>query len=136
MPADLRMTPQRSVVHEVLRSSYDHPTATEVFLRAKDRMSTISLATVYNCLDALVDHGLIRQVNVDRDSSRFCANLNEHVHFHCEQCGVMMDAAPIEKLDVAKFWKVPQGCQITEPDIAIRGLCPTCVEKKQASATR
>ena len=35
----------------------DHPTAEEVFIRAKRGMPEISMATVYNCLDALVRSG-------------------------------------------------------------------------------
>jgi len=124
---DLRMTPQRSVVHEVLKASFDHPTATEVFMRSKERMAGISLATVYNCLETLVEHRFIRQVNVDRESSRFCANMDEHVHFHCESCGAVADAQPLEPIDASKLWKLPAGSRITKVDVAIRGLCPNCV---------
>jgi Fe2+ or Zn2+ uptake regulation protein len=131
MPTDLRMTPQRSVVHDVLRASHDHPTATEVFLRSKERMSSISLATVYNCLETLVEHGLIKQVNVDRASSRFCANLNDHVHFHCEGCGTVVDAQPLEPIQPARLWKLPKGTRVTKLDVAIRGECPDCARKHQ-----
>jgi Fur family peroxide stress response transcriptional regulator len=47
----LRLTPQRRHVYEVLMAKRDHPTATEVFIRAQKRMPSISLATVYNCLE-------------------------------------------------------------------------------------
>src|SRR4051812_12004154 len=49
-----RSTPQREHVYSVLLHKRDHPTAEEVFLRAKPQMPEISMATVYNCLDALV----------------------------------------------------------------------------------
>lgn len=130
MPADLRMTPQRSLVHEVLRASHDHPTATDVFIRAKERMAGISLATVYNCLDTLVEHKLVRQVNLERSSTRFCANLNDHVHFHCEQCGAVADAQPIDTIEAPKLWSLPKGSRVTKLDVAIRGLCPECAKRK------
>lgn len=129
LPADFRMTPQRTVVHEVVKASHDHPTATDVFLRAKERVPAISLATVYNCLDTLVEHGLIKQVNLDRASSRFCANMNDHVHFHCDQCGAVADAHPIENFQIFQLWKLPAGSTVTRVDVAIRGLCPDCVNK-------
>ena len=44
----LRLTPQRRQVFEVLMDKRDHPTATEVFIRAQKKMPSISLATVYN----------------------------------------------------------------------------------------
>src|SRR5687768_7183727 len=77
----LRFTPQRQQVYDVLLQKRDHPTAEEVFLRAKHRLPDISMATVYNCLDALVKCGLVKQVNVDRGATRFCPNMHEHCHF-------------------------------------------------------
>lgn len=129
LPTDLRMTPQRREVYEVLQASHDHPTAIEVFMRAKEHMPGISLATVYNCLETLAEHGLIRQVNLERSSSRYCSNLQEHVHFHCESCGLVLDAPPINPVDAAKLWQLPEGVKVTRLDVAIRGLCPECGQK-------
>ena len=55
----LRITPQREHVYNVLLGKKDHPTAEEVFIRSKKGMPEISMATVYNCLDALVSCGLV-----------------------------------------------------------------------------
>ncbi len=52
-----RFTPQRERVYSVLLKRRDHPTAEEVFIRAKQAMPEISRATVYNCLEALVQCG-------------------------------------------------------------------------------
>lgn len=131
LPTDLRMTPQRREVLEVLRSSCDHPTAIEVFMRAKERMPGISLATVYNCLETLTEHQLIRQVNLERSSSRYCANMHEHVHFHCESCGLVIDAPPIDVIQAKQLWRLPDGVSVTGLDVAIRGKCPDCTTKAQ-----
>src|SRR5512138_2163858 len=87
----LRLTPQRQQVYQVLLDRPDHPTAEGVFLRAKTTRPEISLATVYNCLDALVRCGLVKQVNLDRSATRFCPNMREHTHFFCESCGGIFD---------------------------------------------
>ena len=98
----LRMTAQRQHVFGVLLEKRDHPTAEEVFIRAKKGMPDISMATVYNCLDALVSCHLVRQVNQDRTATRYCSNMREHHHFYCEECGGAYDidlvpsAPPIE----------------------------------------
>lgn len=78
----LRVTRQREHVFAVLLSKRDHPSAEEVFARAKAGMPGISLATVYNCLETLVSCELVRQVHRDRDSARYCPNLAPHAHFH------------------------------------------------------
>ncbi len=87
----LRSTPHREVVYGVILAKRDHPTAEEVFDRVKMRMPTVSLATVYNCLETLVQCGLIKQVNFVRESTRYCPNLHEHAHFHDDATGEIHD---------------------------------------------
>ena len=123
-----RFTPQRQHVYDVLLHKRDHPTAEEVFMRAKQRMPDISMATVYNCLDALVTCGLVKQVNVDRSASRFCPNMHEHCHFHCEKCGGVYD---IDLTGKHPQIPVPRGFEPAYFDVSIRGLCPDCSGKKK-----
>lgn len=127
MPAEisgLRMTRQRWEVYRLLMEQRDHPTANDVFMRIKDRLPNISLATVYNCLEALVQHGVIRQVNFDRESSRFCPNLQEHGHFHDKASGTIHDIAfkPGVKLD--DVLDLPPGAVVTGIEITLRGELP------------
>ena len=121
-----RFTPQREHVYAVLLRKRDHPTAEEVFIRAKRERPDISMATVYNCLDALVECGLARQVTVDRGATRFCPNMHEHGHFHCRRCGTVFDVdLPPELPCVA----VPRGFKPERYEVAIHGLCADCAHK-------
>ncbi len=87
----LRATPQREVVFSVLLKKRDHPTADEVYARVRNEMPTISLATVYNCLETLVGCHLVRAVNFERGPTRYCPNLHPHAHFHDEETGQTYD---------------------------------------------
>ena len=87
----LRSTPQREVVYNVLLNKRDHPTADEVYARVRNDLPTISLATVYNCLETLVQCDLVRAVNFERGPTRYCPNLRPHAHFHDEQTGKTHD---------------------------------------------
>lgn len=122
----LRSTPQRQQVYDVLAEKRDHPTAEEIFFRAKERMPDISMATVYNCLDALLKCGLVKQVQVDRGATRYCPNMHEHCHFHCDSCGGIFD------IDLNKDPQVPipRGFKPTHFELSIRGLCNVCAEQK------
>lgn len=120
----LRLTPQRGQVYEVLMDKRDHPTATEVFIRAQKRMPSISLATVYNCLETMVGSGLVKAVHVDREPTRFCANLQQHGHFHCTECGQIADIEFSQNQN--KGWKLPSGFLVTQHDVSLRGLCADC----------
>jgi Fur family peroxide stress response transcriptional regulator len=120
----LRDTPQRRHVYDLLVAKRDHPTATEVFMRAKSTMPMISLATVYNSLEALVACGLIKQVHVDREPTRYCPNLKEHGHFICDECGEVTDIdLPSDQLEQ---WNLPGGFTITHHEISLRGTCASC----------
>ena len=86
-----RITRQRELIFGILMDELNHPTAEEVYSRAKKELPGISLATVYNGLEVLVSCGLIKQVHFERASTRFCPNLKEHAHFQCEQTGQVFD---------------------------------------------
>ncbi|MGB0774802.1 MAG: Fur family transcriptional regulator [Akkermansiaceae bacterium] len=117
----LRMTRQRTEVYDVLMKHRDHPTAGEVFERAKKNMPSISLATVYNCLEALVEHGAVRQVNFERESSRYCPNLQEHGHFHDETSGRIYDVPLKKDINLSDILDLPEGAQIDNLEITLRG---------------
>ena len=128
MPAEiagLRMTRQRWEVYRLLMDQRDHPTANDVFMRIKDRLPNISLATVYNCLEALVQHGVIRQVNFERESSRFCPNLADHGHFHDKRSGAIHDVTFKPGVNLADVLDLPPGTVITDVEITLRGELPS-----------
>ena len=119
--AGLRMTRQRQEIYRILIEQRDHPTANEVFMRAKDRLPNISLATVYNCLEALVSHGIIRQVNFERESSRYCPNLREHVHFHDAESGTIHDVDFKPGYNLTDLLNLPEGMKVEVIEITLRG---------------
>jgi Fur family peroxide stress response transcriptional regulator len=130
----LRMTDQRRAVYDTLMKQADHPTAVEVFMRVKGRMPNISLATVYNCLETLVECRLVRHVHHDREPSRYCANLAEHAHLFCDGCGSVTDLPLRERRRVEDVWDMPKNAIVSQRDVSFRGLCPSCAEKKGAPA--
>lgn len=117
-----RFTPQRQQVYQVLLEKRDHPTAEEVFMRAKHDMPDISMATVYNCLDALVKCGVVRQVTLERGAARFCPNMREHCHFYCDHCENVFDIDLLAQPGL----QLPRGFKAERFDIAIHGRCPAC----------
>jgi Fur family peroxide stress response transcriptional regulator len=117
----LRSTPQREVVYDVLLKKRDHPTADEVFARVKSELPTISLATVYNCLETLVACDLVRAVNIERGATRYCPNLRPHAHFHDVKTGRTHDIdLPPEVLDRVRA-VLPPGYTPSSVEITFRG---------------
>jgi Fur family transcriptional regulator, peroxide stress response regulator len=117
----LRFTPQREIVYQVLRKKRDHPTADELYARVRSELPTISLATVYNCLEALVQCHLVRAVNFERGPTRYCPNLHPHAHFHDEQTGETHDVdLPPDVLEKVKS-VLPPGYNASSIEIIFRG---------------
>ena len=122
-----RFTPQREHVYNILLQERDHPTAEEVFIRSKKAMPDISMATVYNCLTALVECGLARQVSLERGAARFCPNMQEHCHFYCDNCESVIDIA----LPQGAAVPLPRGFRAERYDVTIHGCCPACSNGKK-----
>ena len=120
----LRNTQQREVVYHALLLRRDHPTADEVYTRVRPGMPSISLATVYNCLETLVQCDLVRQVNFERGPSRYCANLHPHAHFHDETTGATYDI-PLPPEVLAHVRSVlPAGYDAKTVEITFHGQAP------------
>ena len=117
----VRPTPQREVVFKVILEKRDHPTADEIFVRVKSQMPTISLATVYNCLETLVQCGLVRQVNLERAPTRYCPNLHQHAHFHDETTGEIHDIDLPADLVGRLHDILPAGFEASSVDLTFRG---------------
>lgn len=124
----LRSTRHRHHVYNVILQKRDHPTVEEIYKRAKHGMADISLATVYNCLDALVDCGLVREVNLDRSPTRYCPNMHDHCHFYCDSCEQVIDIDLLFSQSLPGV-HLPKGCKPTRFDLCIHGTCPECSRK-------
>ena len=111
----LRLTKQRQEVYQVLLEQRDHPTANEVYQRVRKKLPSISLATVYNCLEALVNHGLVNQVNFERSSS----------HFQDTRTGRIYDITIKEGVDLKEFINLPDDVCVEEAQITLRGSITT-----------
>ena len=129
-----RLTKQRREVYEALLARRDHPSAVQVFNRVQLRMPTISLATVYNCLETLTQCGLVRQVNLDRGPSRFCPNTHQHGHFVCTVCGGVHDVELPDVAELSRLWKLPDDYVVSHHEFSLRGLCPRCAASDETPA--
>ena len=122
---DLRSTKQRLCVYDVILEKRDHPTADDIFLRVRKKLPKISFATVYNCLETFVECGLVKKINLDRNSSRYCPNLSPHAHFKCKDSGRIIDL-PINKETLNTLNNIlPKGFSHAGFDLSFHGTSPS-----------
>ena len=121
-----RSTKQREHIFALLLEKRDHPTADEIYARARLGMPSISLATVYNCLETLVETKLIRQVNFEREPTRYCPNLTQHAHFYCRESGDIVDIELPKQILSELMNVLPKGFSAQHIEIAYDGKCNDC----------
>jgi len=121
-----KLTPQRDAVLQVILGREDHPTANEIFEGARQRLPTISHATVYNSLRYLRDVGLVHEIKFGDSASRYDRETDRHDHAICNDCGRLVDfdlpqTAQLMQAAARKSRFKPETVHLT-----LRGLCADC----------
>ena len=78
--AGVKMTAQRRVILQVLEAADDHPSVDEVYRRAKDMDSSISIATVYRTLSLFDEMNIVQRHDFNETFARFEVNTAHHHH--------------------------------------------------------
>lgn len=127
----LKLTLQRVAVVREIADDCSHPTAQELFERLQPAMPSMSFATVYNTLDALVSAGLCTPRALSPGATRFDPNTAPHHHAVCDGCGLVIDL-PIADAEprstrAARPAHVPQGFAVRTVEQVVRGSCAACL---------
>lgn len=126
----LRMTVQRQIILDELRTMKTHPTADELYSRVRIRLPRISLGTVYRNLELLAAQGKIRKLDAAGTQRRFDFNPESHHHVRCVECGAIDDATMDSPLSMNDFPETAGGYKILAVRIELLGLCPRCLLKR------
>jgi Fur family ferric uptake transcriptional regulator len=129
-----RLTAQRRVVAEVLAGEHVHLTAEAVYLKARQLLPEISLATVYNTLNELVDMGEVLEISTADGPKRYDPNTTvAHHHLYCVGCGTLRDVNPDGTDRLAVPPSQQHGFELIDVDIIFRGRCPDCTAAAQTN---
>ncbi len=120
------MSRQRDLIRELINNTTEHPTADMVFDMAKSKMSSISLATIYNNLNALTEKGEIRRLSTGESSCRYDNVHVEHDHAICSHCGKVKD---VFLGDAIKEVLRQAGVYSEGYELTVKYLCDECKTK-------
>lgn len=117
--AGIQPTAQRIAIAQFVLCEADHPTAEEVKAWADRNFPKVSLATVYNTLNTLVEAGLLQVVKLPHtDKVVFDRTIDDHYHFLDEKSGKVFDLMP-DQLEVTP--KLRKGFKIRSIQVLIKG---------------
>lgn len=120
-----RLTPQRTLVWDVLRASGEHLSAEEICCRIQGDFPNINSSTVYRTLDLLVSLGLVRETRLG-PARRFFEVEEEVPHHHlvCDICGQVVHAHDEDLPGLASALEVSHGFHVRE--VTLFGVCGDC----------
>ncbi|HEY5529446.1 MAG TPA: Fur family transcriptional regulator [Thermoleophilia bacterium] len=127
-----RLTPQRTLVWDVLRQQGSHMSAEDICARVQESFPYINISTVYRTLELLVDLHLVRETRLG-PTRRFFEVEEEVPHHHlvCDACG---GVTHIHDLDLGTL----DGTLRQDPGFALRevtvfGVCEACQAPKEGA---
>ena len=124
-----KATAQRIAIGRLALSDHSHPRAQEVYEKVKAIYPTVSPATVYRTLQILKDVGLIQELGLPHDQSRFDSNISPHINLVCMQCGSIKDLKQPGLQDMISGISLSEGFCFLRQRFDIYGICERCNKK-------
>ena len=119
----LRPTKQRIRIAEFLfkREKTFHFTVEKLnkIISKKDNVEKISLATIYNTIDAFKKAGYVKEILTNNNTSYFDTNVSSHHHFYDDETNELSDIN-YNEIEVAKVPHAPKGKKIKDVEVIIR----------------
>lgn len=124
----MKLTPQRLAIVEHLDGNKSHPSAEDIYKAISPKFPSMSFATVYNTLESLKDHDLIKELTIESGKKRFDPDTTDHHHLICTSCRKIVDLPEDSGLTKSAFASagVIKGFKIKSAQINLYGICPEC----------
>lgn len=125
----IAVTHQRQVLYEVMQSMHGHPSPEEVYAVVKQRIPSISLATVYKNIHLFVQSGVLRELSMHHGTLRVEMNSDPHYHLVCSVCKQVMDCQPEELGLPVHTPRLHNGFTVERLSVDVIGLCADCQQR-------
>lgn len=124
----MRNTKQRQLILGLMEENYSHPTADEIYDRAREQEPRISRGTVYRNLNVLNESGEIRKLHMPSGPDHFDCRVDNHYHFLCRSCHKVVDVNLPYKESLNDSPPDLNGYTTEWHRLILVGLCPECHE--------
>lgn len=127
--ARFKRTPQRLAILDFLEGNTSHPSAEDIYRSVGKKYRAMSLATVYNTLNAFTKAGSLRELTIDPSRKRYDPDTSSHNHFLCIRCGKIMDIPARTSPGVPD--ELARDLTVLGSHIEYYGHCASCTRKKK-----
>ncbi len=122
--SDIKVTPQRLAIVEEL-DGHVHMSIDELYEAIQQKFPSISLATVYKNINAMMEKDFILEVKVPGQKSKYELAKQPHSHVVCQKCGkvedIILDLEPVTQkaANLSHY-------EIVDKSLILSGVCPIC----------
>lgn len=128
--AGMRVTPQRLEIYRMMATTDSHPTAQMIYDELSPRFPSLSLATVYNTLEAFVNLGIINVLGTAGDQAvHYDADTSPHINLACVSCHRVIDLPSKHVPALDQEVSANSGYKLLGARVMYYGLCPECQAK-------
>jgi Fur family peroxide stress response transcriptional regulator len=121
---NIKITPQRLAIIQLM-DEYGHISVRDIFEKIKESFPSLSLATVYKNINAMMENNFINELKIVGQDNKYELVKERHSHMICQNCGeiedVMVDTSGLEKSIPAE-----SGFNVSETSIQFFGICKKC----------
>ncbi len=122
---DLKATIQRTGILKSIDNA-GHFSIDEIYEDVKEHYPTLSLATIYKNIILMIQQGVIVEVPINGEKSKYELKKDDHIHLICKSCGKIKDKEITkEKEQILSI----ENFQITNAQINLYGICKECQSK-------
>lgn len=122
----LRVTQSRLAVLDVVAAT-PHISADQVTDLVRSRLGTVSVQAVYDALNTLSAHAILRKIEPAGSAMRFEIHAaDNHHHLICRRCADIVDVACAVGAMPCAVPADPQGFVVEEAEVTFWGLCSRC----------
>ena len=125
----MKSTKQREIIAEVFFQVEDHLSAEDLLILVREKVPTVSLATVYRTLKLLVEAKLADARNFGDSQTKFePAGMHDERHDHliCSACGIIVEFVDERIEELQHLVAKEHGYNMVDHKMVIYGECPKC----------
>ena len=123
----LKATPQRISILKYLDGNQSHPTVDDIYQNLLKDYPSISLATVYNTVQSLVNSGQLSELSIQKGKNNYDPDISQHIHSYCTECGLISDV--FNDTDKTPYL-LDDGFQIHTIQKVYYGICADCAKRR------
>ncbi len=121
---NLKATPQRlEIINTIF--IYGHINIDKLYEEVKNKFSSVSLATIYKNINAMITNSLLEEVKLPNEKSVYEIIKEKHAHLLCNKCNNIIDV-DVSLDNIAKDVSSKLNFTVVQSDLVLSGICQDC----------